>query len=159
LRDLGQSEFRSVGVDNFAVEMQDLHRKIRERLKNSNQKYKRRAYQHIRELQFEVGDLVLSHSRKERFPRGTHNKLKMKKIGSCNILRKFETNACEIELPNDVGISLIFNIVDIYPYRADGIEGSKDQKEIQWVKQLPIAEKSQMEKIIDQRFGKKTGGK
>jgi hypothetical protein len=36
LRDLGQSEFKSAGVEDFAVEMQELHDKIKERLKNSN---------------------------------------------------------------------------------------------------------------------------
>jgi hypothetical protein len=34
--------------------------------------------------------------------------------------------------------------------------GEENQKEVQWVKQMPVAEKPQMEKIIDQRVGKKT---
>jgi hypothetical protein len=37
LRDLEKNEFRSVGVEDFATEMQEIHNKIKERLKNSNQ--------------------------------------------------------------------------------------------------------------------------
>jgi hypothetical protein len=46
----------------------------------------------------------------------------MKKIGPCKIIRKFEANAYEIELPDGVGISPIFNIADLYPYREDETE-------------------------------------
>jgi hypothetical protein len=85
-------------------------------LQSSNQEYKHRVDQHHRELQFEVGDQVLAHLRKERFPRGTYNKLKMKNIGPCKILRKFDANAYEIVFPDDVGISPIFNVSYLYPY-------------------------------------------
>jgi hypothetical protein len=103
-------------------------------LESSNCKYKHRVDQHRKELQFEVGDQVLAHLRKERFPSGTYNKLKMKKIGPCNILRKFDENAYEIEFPYGVGISPIFNLSDLYPYRKDDTEGSEDQGKIQWEK-------------------------
>jgi hypothetical protein len=80
----------------------------------------------------------------------------MKKIGPCKILRKFDANTYEIELPEDVGISPIFNVAYLYPYRMDNPGGSDDQKEIQWEKQFPTTENPQMEKIMDQRIGKKT---
>jgi hypothetical protein len=53
------------------------------------------------------------------FPRGMYNKLKIKKIGPCKVIRKFGENAYEIELPDGVRISTIFNVVDLYPYRAE----------------------------------------
>jgi hypothetical protein len=81
LKDSEQSEFRSASADNFAKAMKELHNRIKERLQNSNQEYKHRADQHRRELQFEVGDFILTHMRKERFPRGTYNKLWMKNTG------------------------------------------------------------------------------
>jgi hypothetical protein len=52
--------------------------------------------------------LILAHLRKERFPRGTYNKL-----------NKFGANAYEIELPDGIGISPIFNIPYLYPYKAE----------------------------------------
>jgi hypothetical protein len=110
--------------------MQKLHSQIKEQLQNYSQEYKHRVDQHRRDLQFEVGDQVLAHLKKEMFPRGTYNKLKMKKIGPCKILRKFDANAYEIEFPNDVGISPILNISDMYPYKEDDTKRLEDQEKI-----------------------------
>jgi hypothetical protein len=119
LRYFRQDEFISVGVEDFAAKMQKLHDRVREKLQDNNKKYKRKDDQRRREIQFEVGDEVLYHLRKERFPRGMHNKLKMKNIGPCRILRKFTTNSYEIELPDNIGISPIFNVPDLYPYQRN----------------------------------------
>jgi hypothetical protein len=151
-----QIEFRSASAEDFAEAMKELHNQVKERLQNLNQEYKRRADQHRKELQFEVGDMILSHLRKERFPRGTYNKLKMKKIGPCKIVKKFGANTYEIELPDGIGISPIFNISDLYPYRAEEEGVDSEQTEVQWTKQIPVATKPQMESIIDKRVSRRT---
>jgi hypothetical protein len=94
--------------------------------------------------------------RKERFLRGTYNNMKMKKIRPCRVLKKFGTNAYEIELPDGIRISPIFNISDLYPYKAEEAGIGNEQPVIQWTKQMPVADKSRMECILDKRVSKKT---
>jgi hypothetical protein len=149
LSDSVQTATRSDSAEEFAEVMNELHSQVKQRLLNSSQEYKRRADQHRRQLQFEVGDLVLAHLRKESFLKGTYNKLKMKKIGPCRVLKKFGANDYEIELPDGIKISPIFDILDLYPHRAGEEETGDEKPVIQWRKKMLVTEKPQMERILE----------
>jgi hypothetical protein len=45
---------------------------------------------------------------------------------------------------------------DLYPYKAEEMNIGNEQLVIQWTKQMPAAEKPQMECILDKRVSKKT---
>ena len=80
----------------------------------------------------------------------------MKKIGPCKIVKKFASKAYEIELPDGIVISPIFNISDLYPYRAKEEGADNEETKVQWTKQMLVVEKPQMESILDKRISKRT---
>ena len=65
----------------------------------------------------------------------------MKKIGPLKVLHKFGNNAYEVKLPSDLGISPIFNICDLFPYKglpSDTVQHTiLDLGEDDWIKYLP----------------------
>lgn len=90
------------------------------------------------------------HLRKGRFLVGTYSKLTMNKFGPCKILKNFESgNAYEVELPDGMDISHIFNVVDLYKYHEldDEVVVSDD---------YPKKKIEEVEKVLDQRVGKST---
>ena len=122
-------------------------------MEQSNHKYKENTDKSRRHHDFEVGDEVMVHLKKGRFPIGTYSKLKMKKFGPCMILKKFDSgNAYEVELLDDMDISPRFNIVDLYKYHE-----SKDEVFVS--KDYPNNKIEEVEQILDQRDGKSTRGK
>ena len=63
--------------------------------------------------------------RKEHFLLGAYNKLKMKKFGLCKIVKGHDSdNAYEVELPVELNISPVFNILDLTEYYE---RGDKDE--------------------------------
>ena len=98
------------------------------------------------------------HMKKERMPKEKFTKLMNKKIGSCKILRKCDTNAYEVDLPPHIGLSPIFNVADLFPYK-----GSVDDDVFTGVPSSQVTKNSkdpspplQIECILDKRVSKKT---
>ena len=116
------------------------------------------------EREFQVDDLFMIYLRKERFPFGTYNKLKMKNIGPCRILRKFSSNSYEIELLEGVGISPIFNVVYLYLYKGTKEEIQEESTEeedqtLNWKEQMPNTKKKEVESILEKRATKNKIGR
>ena len=140
-------EKRSAKGEVFAKYMSSLHKVVKLKLKQSNYKYKENADKKKKHHNFEVGDEVMVHLKKGRFPIGTYSKMKMRNFAACKILRKFDSgNAYEVELPNDMDIYTIFNVANLYKYHE-----SNDEFIV--LDDYPKRRIEEVEQVLDQRVG------
>ena len=102
----------------FASHICALHEEIREKIIKNDAEYKASTGLHHRLRIFNVGDYVMIRMRAERFPPGTVKKLHARSAWPFRILKKINSNAYMVDLPADFGISSIFNVEDLVPYRV-----------------------------------------
>ena len=84
-----------------------------------NAKYKFADDKGRKAINFELGDLVWLHLRKERFPALRKSKLMPRADGPFRVLQQINENAYKLDLPGDFGVSPTFNIADLKPYLGE----------------------------------------
>ena len=102
-------------ADVRAGEIKKLHAQVREKILKQNEKYKRATDKHRKHAEFNEGDLVWIHLRKDRFPPGKYGKLKPRADGPFKVLKRIGKNAYKIELPDTYRVSTTFNVADLSP--------------------------------------------
>ncbi|KAK8952345.1 hypothetical protein KSP39_PZI004083 [Platanthera zijinensis] len=106
----------SASAESFVEHLHELHESIRKKIATNNENYKAYADIRRRERNFEIGAQVLVRIRPERFPSGTARKLNARRMGPYTVVRRIGTNAYEIDIPNHMGISRVFNVEDLTAY-------------------------------------------
>jgi hypothetical protein len=102
--------------------MLKLHETTKENIELMNARYKFASDKGRKELNFEPGDLVWLHLRKERFPELRKSKLLPRADGPFKVLEKINDNAYRLDLPTDFGENPTFNIADLKPYLGEEVE-------------------------------------
>jgi len=54
----------------------------------------------------------------KRFPSGTLRKLHTRRMGQYRVLRRFGSNAYELDIPRDLEINPVFNVEDLTLYHT-----------------------------------------
>lgn len=70
LRDLNSHDNISGHADDFVQSMKEVHDQVKQTLMEANMKLKEKKDEGKRELQFQVGDLVMVYLNKARLPKG-----------------------------------------------------------------------------------------
>jgi hypothetical protein len=99
----------------FIERIQHIHQQVQEILQKSNAKYKQHHDKHRAPHQFQVGDKVWLHLRKEHFT-VPHQNLHPLHYGPYTITKAVGSNAFELKTPPFLGLHPIFNVDLLRPY-------------------------------------------
>jgi len=93
-----------------------LHQKVKIQIQQQSDKYVRKNNKGKRAISFEEGNWVWLHLRKDRFPNQRKSKLIPRGDGPFQILKKINNNAYQLDLPEDYGEHITFNVIDLIPF-------------------------------------------
>src|SRR2546426_4064673 len=113
---LPTNEFLSLDGEKKAKLVKEMHEKTKERIEKRNKTYADSANKGRKDVQFQKGDWVWVHFRKERFPLQRKNKLQPRGDGPFQVVEKINNNAYKIDLPGEYNVSSTFNVSDLSPF-------------------------------------------
>jgi hypothetical protein len=113
------SEKLNFDAKQLAEFMLKMHETTKENRQRMNAKYKISGDKGRKQLDFEPGDLVWLHLRKEWFPHLRKSKLMPRDDGPFKVLKKVNENAYKLDLSADFGVTPTFNIADLKPYLGE----------------------------------------
>jgi hypothetical protein len=99
--------------------MLKMHETTKENIEHINIKCKISGDKGRKKLDFDPGDMVWLHLRKERFSDLRKSKLMPRADGLFKVLEKINANAYKLDLPVDFGVSPTFNIADLKSYLGE----------------------------------------
>ena len=99
--------------------VKQIHEKTRLHIEEKNKIYASKANKGRKRVQFEPGDWVWVHLRKERFPEQRKSKLMPRGDGLFQILEKINDNAYKVDLPGEYQVSSTFNVSDLSLFHTD----------------------------------------
>ena len=105
----------SVEADAFSRHMHEIHDDIQQKFVLSHENYKAYADVTRKFSEFMESDMVMVWIRPKQYPRGVYKKLHSKNDDAYKILKKISSNAYVLGLPENMGISNIFNIENLTP--------------------------------------------
>ena len=86
-------------ADETAAHLHNIHAHVHLTIQASNAQHKLCADRHHRQVLFDAGDWVWAVLTRDHFPAGEYKKLRERKIGPCEVLKKND-NAYRLRLPD-----------------------------------------------------------
>lgn len=100
----------SAKADAFADHIRNIHADVRRKIALRNISYNKPIL-HRRHIEFEVGDQVMVRVRPKRFPTNKYRKFQYHSVGPYKILKKINSNAYVLDLPDHICTTSILKIL------------------------------------------------
>ena len=103
---------------DYATTLTEIHQLVKERIAAYNAKVKGTVDAHRRPLEYQKGDMVMIRLHPEHYAMKKAHKLHPRAAGPFPIRRVINSNAYDVAIPSEWGISSTFNICDLVAYQG-----------------------------------------